>query len=157
MTADGIDDALRAFKRKVFGDSTGSVPRVFLNVLRRSVPPTAHAVGNSYPDRGYHVVMWLYGSVFGLMSCEGSNDDSDTQIEGIILPLSELTLVRIGVEQQDYDPELRRVTQWTRRATFNFGGKELHYSALETTEGSDKTGEFIDRVLLTMSTLGQTR
>jgi hypothetical protein len=156
MTDGDIDDALRSFKRKVFGDSTASVPRVFLNVLRRSLPPTAHAVGNSFPERNYHSVSWLYGSAFGIMSSEGSNDDSNAEIAGVILPLSDLKAVKIGVEKQDYDPELRRVTRWTRRATFNFGGKELHFSAVETPEGSDRTGEFIDRVLLAMSALGQT-
>jgi hypothetical protein len=86
----------------------------------------------------------------------GSNDDSDAQVEGAIWPLSELKLVRIGVDGQDYDPTLRRVTQWTRRATFSFSGKEMHCSAVETPEGSDKTGDFIDRVLLAMSIYGQT-
>lgn len=156
MTENDLDDALRSFKRKIFGDSTATVPRVFLNVLRRSIPPTAHAVGNSFPDGNYHVVSWLYGSAFGILSSAGSNDDSNAEIEGAILPLSDLRVVKIGVENQKYDPETRRVTQWTRRATFNFGGKELHFEADETPEGSDKTGDFIDRVLLTMSALGQT-
>jgi hypothetical protein len=124
--ADGdIEDALRSFKRKVFGDSTASVPRVFLNVLRRSVPPTAHAVGLSFPDRSYHVVSRLYGSAFGKMSSEGNNDDSNSEMEGAILPLSDLKVVKIGVEQHDYDPEERCVTQWTRRGTLNFGGRDF--------------------------------
>jgi hypothetical protein len=90
------------------------------------------------------------------MPCEGSNDDSNARIEGALWPLSELTLVRIGVDRQDCDPELRRVTQWTRRATFSFSGNEMHYNAVETPEGSDRTGEFIDRVLLAMSIYGKT-
>jgi hypothetical protein len=156
MLTEDTDEALRALKRKIFDDSTATVPRVFLNVVRRSVPPTAYVVGKTFPDRQIHSVSWLYGTVFGSMSCEGSNDDSDARVEGAIWPLSELRLVRIGVDRQDYDPELRRVTQWTRRATFSFSGNEMHYSAVETPEGSDKTGEFIDRVLLAMSVYGKT-
>lgn len=158
MSTDDPDEALREFKRRIFGDRTATVPRVFLYQLRRCIPPTAYAVGRTYPEHRMHHVCWLYGSVFGSMSCEGSNDDSDARIEGAILPLSELTLVRIGVDRQHYDPDLRRVTRWTRRATFSFGGKEMHLTADESPEGhgTDDMGDFIDRVLLALSAYGQT-
>jgi hypothetical protein len=76
--ASGVDrfavyhqDRRRALKRRIFDDSTASVPRVFLNVLRRSVPPKAYVVGKTYPDHRIHSVSWLCGSAFGAMSCEG--------------------------------------------------------------------------------------
>ena len=51
MSDDDPDHALREVKRKIFGDSTATIPRVFLNVVRRHVHPDAHVIGwtNSEP------------------------------------------------------------------------------------------------------------
>lgn len=140
MTEDiDTDERLRELKRKIFDDSTASIPRVFLNVVRRHVHPGAHAIGWTHPDHGIHGAAWLNGSQFGMLSCEGSNDDSNAQITGVIMPLSELKQVDIAIEEQQYDEVQRRVTQWTRRATFSFSGKkDVTLTSVETPTG-DRT------------------
>jgi hypothetical protein len=73
------------------------------------------------------------------------------------MPLSELKQIDIAIEDQRYDEVSRRVTQWTRRATFTFSGKRDW--TLTSTEAPDersgKTGDFIDRVLLALVSYGQ--
>ena len=99
----------------------------------------------------------LNGSQFGMLTSEGSNDDSNVAITGAVIPLSELKQVEIAIEDQRYDEATRRVTQWTRRATFTFSGKKdftlLSVEALD--QRPDKTGDFIDRVLLALVSYGQ--
>ncbi|OBG81736.1 hypothetical protein A5699_07885 [Mycobacterium sp. E802] len=157
MTETDPDHALREWKRKVFDDSTATIPRVFLNVARRHVHPSAHAVGYTNSEHGIHTVTWLNGSQFGVLSCEGSNDDSNVAITGAVIPLAELKQVDIAIEDQRYDEVSRRVTQWTRRATFTFSGKKdftLH-SVEALDQRPDKFGDFIDRVLLALVSYGQ--
>lgn len=156
-SANDPDHALRELKRKVFGDSTATIPRVFLNVVRRHVHPDAYVIGWTYPDHGIHGATWLNGSQFGTLACEGSNDDSNAQITGAVMPLAELKQISIAIEDQHYDEDLRRVTQWTRRVTLSFSGKkDITLNAVETPDRrSDKTGEFIDRVLLAVASYGQ--
>lgn len=157
MTENDPDQGLREWKRKVFDDSTATIPRVFLNVARRHVHPNAHAIGYTNPEHGIHTVTWLNGSQFGVLSCEGSNDDSRVAITGAVIPLAELKQVDIAIEDQRYDEGARRVTQWTRRATLTFSGKKdftLH--AIEApNQRPDKFGDFIDRVLLALVSYGQ--
>jgi hypothetical protein len=157
MTDDDPDQALREWKRRIFDDATASIPRVFLHVARRHIHPTAHAIGSTHPGDGIHIVAWLNGSQFGVLTCEGFNDDSDVKITGAAMPISELKQVDIAIEDQRYDEVSRRVTQWTRRATLTFSGKKDF--TLQATEApdrrSDKTGDFIDRVLLALVSYGQ--
>lgn len=157
MAENDPDQTLREWKRKIFDDTTAVIPRVFLHVARRHVHPSAFVIGASHPDHGIHHIAWLYGSQFGLLSCEGSNDDSNVAISGAVIPLSELKKIDIAIEDQRYDEEARRVTQWTRRATFTFSGKRDW--TLQSTEApdqrSDKAGDFIDRVLLALVSYGQ--
>ena len=146
------DETLRALKRRLFADGSASVPRLFLTVLERSVPPTAFAIGHSCPDNGRHSVFWVHGASFGALSCSGSNDDSNAQIEGAVWPLSELSLAKLRVEQLDYDPIGRQVTRWRRRVTLKLGGEELHFDATDTLQdGTDRDGDFIDTVLHAMT------
>ena len=157
MTENDPDHALREWKRKVFDDSTATIPRVFLNVARRHVHPSAHAVGYTNSEYGIHTVTWLNRSQFGVLSCEGSNDDSNVAITGAVIPLAELKQIDIAIEDQRYDEVSRRVTQWTRRATFTFSGKKdftLH-SVEALDQRPDKFGDFIDRVLLALASYGQ--
>ncbi|WP_156765528.1 hypothetical protein [Mycobacterium sp. 1245499.0] len=46
-----------------------------------------------------------------MLSCEGSNDDSNVEITGAVIPLSELKQIDIAIEDQRYDEGSRRVTQ----------------------------------------------
>ncbi|WP_143546802.1 hypothetical protein [Rhodococcus sp. 06-235-1A] len=157
MTENDPDHALRDWKRKVFDDNTATIPRVFLNVARRHVHPSAHAVGYTNSEHGIHTVTWLNGSQFGVLNCEGSNDDSNVAITGAVIPLSELKQVDIAIEDQHYDEVTRRVTQWTRRATYTFSGKKdftLH-SVEAPDQRPDKVGDFIDRVLVALVSYGQ--
>lgn len=157
MTGTDPDQDLREWKRKIFDDSTATIPRVFLNVARRHIHPNAHAIGYTNSEHGIHTVAWLNGSQFGVLSCEGSNDDSNVAITGAVIPLSEIKQIDIAIEDQRYDEVARRVTQWNRRATFTFSGKKDF--TLKATEApdrrSDKTGDFIDRVLLALVSYGQ--
>lgn len=89
MTENDPDQALREWKRKIFDDSTATIPRLFLQVARRHIHPSAHAVGYTHAEHGIHTVTWLNGSQFGVLSCEGSNDDSNAAITGAVLPLSD--------------------------------------------------------------------
>jgi hypothetical protein len=122
-----------------------------------STSSTAHAIGWTHPDHGIHGAAWLNGSQFGVLSCEGSNDDSNVQITGAVMALSELKQIDIAIEDQRYDEVSRRVSQWTRRATFSFSGKkDFSLKSKETPDQRpDKTGDFIDRVLLALVSFGQ--
>ena len=146
------DELLRALKRRIFADGSANVPRLFLKVVERSVPPTAFAVGRTSLDQARHSVFWLHGSSLGALSCSGSNDDSDVQIEGPVWPMSELSLAKLTVEPLEYDPITRQVTRWTRRVTHKLGGEELHFDAVDTLQdGTDRVGDFIDTVLHAMT------
>ena len=74
------------------------------------------------------------------------------------MPLSELKQISIAIEDQRYDEELRRVTQWTRRATLSFSGKkDITFDPRwrHRTEDRIKPATSIDRVLLAVASYGQ--
>jgi hypothetical protein len=153
MTSGGDESSdLQAFKEELFGplrpEHLSGGHSVYWAAVEKFTGGATARLSNFVSDSERHVY-WLHAHNLGRLSCRGSSDDEDMQIEGRVWQLEALPSIGLNVSLVR-DPSFpRRVSHWGREVSLRFPDGEV--VTFDTAEGlprhSQRVDEFIDKLL----------